>query len=44
MVKPGTNEIERAFNVKYPREYTERPEKWQANQAEFRAFYEKLSL
>ncbi len=27
MVEPGTNHIERVFNLKYPKEYTERPEK-----------------
>ena len=37
---PG-NRICRAFNLKYPKEYTERPEKWAANQAEFAAFYQK---
>ena len=31
--------IQRLFNPKYPKEYTERPEKWQANQAAFAAFY-----
>ena len=35
MVEPGTNHIERVFNVKYPKEYTERPEKVLANQAAF---------
>ena len=44
MVVPGTNQIERAFNLKYPKEYTERPEKWQANQQTFADFYKKLSL
>ena len=42
MVQPGTNRIERAFNVKYPKEYTERPQKCLANQRLFAAFYEKL--
>ena len=42
MVVPGTNQIQRAFNVKYPKEYVERPEKWQANQAAFAAFYETV--
>jgi oxygen-independent coproporphyrinogen-3 oxidase len=37
MVRGG--EIQRAFNPKYPKEYTERPEKWQANQAMFGEFY-----
>ena len=39
---PGTNQIQRAFNVKYPTEYIQRPEKWQANQTAFAAFYEAL--
>ncbi len=41
MVEPGTNHIERVFNVKYPKEYTERPEKIQQNQAAFAEFYQK---
>ncbi len=44
MVEPGTNHIERVFNLKYPKEYTERPEKCLANQAAFAAFYENLNL
>ena len=44
MVEPGTNHIERVFNLKYPKEYTERPEKCLANQAAFAAFYRKLGL
>lgn len=43
MVEPGTNHIERAFNLKYPKEYTERPEKALANQDAFAAFYHTLS-
>ena len=39
MVGSDGREIQRAFNPKYPKEYTERPEKWQANQAAFAAFY-----
>ena len=39
MVEPGTNHIERAFNLKYPKEYTERPEKALQNQAAFAKFY-----
>ena len=31
--------IQRSFNPKYPKEYTERPEKWRDNQAAFAAFY-----
>ena len=42
MVEPGTNHIERVFNLKYPKEYTERPEKAAANQAAFSAFYKSL--
>ena len=42
MVEPGTNHIERVFNLKYPKEYTERPEKCLANQAAFSAFYQSL--
>ena len=42
MVEPGTNHIQRAFNLKYPLEYIRRPEKWQSNQAEFAAFYNNL--
>ena len=42
MVEPGTNHLERVFNLKYPKEYTERPEKAAANQAAFAAFYESL--
>ena len=42
MVEPGTNHIERVFNLKYPKEYTERPEKCLANQAAFAAFYGSL--
>lgn len=41
MVEPGTNHIERVFNVKYPKEYTERPEKCLSNQAAFAEFYQK---
>ena len=39
--QPGTNHIERVFNLKYPKEYTERPEKIQQNQAAFAEFYQK---
>ena len=42
MVEMGTNHIQRAFNLKYPKEYTERPEKCLANQAAFAAFYETM--
>jgi len=42
MVEPGTNRIERVFNLKYPKEYTERPEKCLENQAAFADFYRNL--
>lgn len=42
MVEPGTNHIQRAFNLKYPAEYIQRPEKALANQAAFAAFYAAL--
>ena len=42
MVQPGTNRIQRTFNAKYPKEYTERPEKCLGNQQMFAAFYEDL--
>lgn len=44
MVEPGTNHIQRVFNLKYPKEYTERPEKCRENQAAFAAFYQALAL
>ena len=44
MVEPGTNHIQRVFNLKYPKEYTERPEKGIENQAAFAAFYRGLQL
>lgn len=44
MVEFGTNRIQRAFNPKYPKEYTERPEKCRANQAAFAAFYDQLGI
>ncbi len=39
MVDPVHNRIERVFNLKYPQEYVQRPEKIAANQEAFRAFY-----
>lgn len=42
MVEPGTGRMERAFNLKYPKEYTERPEKALSNLAAFAAFYDEL--
>ena len=41
MVGGPEQRISRVFNLKYPQEYTARPEKWQANQAEFAAFYDR---
>ena len=43
MVDPARNRIERAFNLKYPLEYIQRPEKLQSNQRAFRAFYEQAT-
>lgn len=42
MVDASGGRIVRAFNLKYPKEYTERPEKWKSNQAAFSAFYQDL--
>lgn len=39
MVDPAKNHIERAFNLKFPQEYIQRPEKIAANQEAFRKFY-----
>ncbi len=39
MVDPARSRIERVFNLKYPQEYVQRPEKIRANQEAFRAFY-----
>ena len=39
MVDPSRRLIQRRFNPKYPKEYTERPEKARSNQADFAAFY-----
>ncbi len=41
MVDPSRRIIQRRFNPKYPKEYTERPEKTRSNQADFAAFYER---
>ena len=41
MVDPSRRLIRRCFNPKYPKEYTERPEKSLANQADFAAFYRR---
>ena len=40
MVEGGR--IQRVFNHKYPAEYTQRPEKWRANQNAFAEFYEHV--
>ncbi len=40
MVDRAGRKISRVFNAKYPKEYTERPEKWQSNLDAFAAFYE----
>ena len=40
MVEGGR--IQRVFNHKYPAEYTQRPEKWHANQNAFAEFYEHV--
>ncbi len=42
MVDQKAEHIERVFNLKYPREYIDRPEKIAENHAAFRAFYENL--
>ena len=42
MVDLARDRIERVFNLKYPQEYIQRPEKIAANQAAFRAFYEQM--
>jgi oxygen-independent coproporphyrinogen-3 oxidase len=42
MVDPAKNHIERVFNLKYPQEYIQRPEKITANQEAFRAFYANI--
>lgn len=40
MVDAEAGHIERVFNLKYPREYIDRPEKLEENRAAVRAFYE----
>ena len=42
MVDPEKDHIERVFNLKFPQEYIQRPEKIAANQAAFRAFYANM--
>ena len=43
MVDRRRSHIERVFNMKYPQEYVERPEKIEENQQAFRAFYAKMN-
>ena len=43
MVDQPRNRIERVFNLKFPKEYIQRPEKIAANQAAFRAFYQQMT-
>ena len=43
LVDPTRNRIERVFNLKYPLEYIQRPEKLQANQQAVRAFYKQVT-
>ena len=43
MVDSSRRQIQRRFNPKYPKEYTERPEKTLANQADFATFYRQGS-
>ena len=40
LVDTANNRIERVFNLKYPKEYIDRAEKIQENQAAIRLFYE----
>lgn len=42
MVDPVRNHIERVFNLKYPLEYIQRPEKIVSNQEAFRRFYGQM--
>lgn len=42
MVDQRAGHIERVFNLKYPKEYIDRPEKIAENHAAFRAFYDAL--
>ncbi|MGM9662735.1 MAG: coproporphyrinogen dehydrogenase HemZ [Oscillospiraceae bacterium] len=43
MVDQAAERIERVFNLKYPKEYIDRPEKVAENHAAFRRFYEGLA-
>ena len=42
MVDRRHNHIERVFNLKYPKEYIQRPEKIAENQRAFAAFHRPL--
>ena len=42
MVDAARDRIERVFNLKFPQEYIQRPEKIAENQRAFRAFYEQM--
>ena len=42
MVDRDRSRIERVFNLKFPQEYIQRPEKIAENQRAFRAFYERM--
>ena len=42
MVDSAHDRIERVFNLKFPQEYIQRPEKIAENQRAFRAFYEQM--
>ncbi len=44
MVDRAANRIERAFNLKYPLEYTQRPEKFLENQQAFRTFCHRMLM
>ncbi len=43
MVDPARNRIERVFNLKFPQEYIQRPEKIAENQRAFREFYQEVT-
>ena len=43
LVGPARDRIERAFNLKYPQEYIQRPEKIAENQRSFREFYQEVT-
>lgn len=43
LVDPVRNRIQRAFNLKFPQEYIQRPEKIAENQRSFREFYQEVT-